>query len=343
MDDSAPARAGEVRLSAIGELPVLDLGPFLADEPGALEKLSAEVRDACERIGFFFIRNHGIAEDLIARQFEQSKRFHDQPMAAKTALAVDQNQRGYIQPGGTLIKHSTYNKNTKFDSNAVMVFATEYGPDHPQHQAGKRYFGENQWPDNMPGFRETITEYMNTLTALGKRMLPVWAEALDLPQDFFTPYFRENYTYFRMSHYPPTPELGENEFGLGPHADTGFMTFLPQAAVDGLEILDTDGNWFRPPRMDDAILVNTGQFLGRWSNERFRATPHRVIPPKDTHRYSAAVFVNNDFEPVCECLPTCHDAENPPRYPAESYWDFYNWYMTNTYPHFDEFHDEDPE
>lgn len=329
------------RLAIVGELPVMDLGPYLADEEGALEALAAQVRDACEGIGFFFITNHGVSEELITRQFSESQRFHDLPTANKVALAINQNQRGYIQPGGTLIKHSTYNKNTKFDTNATMVFATEYGPEHPQRKAGKRYFGENQWPENLPGFRETITEYMETLTALGKRMLPVWAVALDLPPHYFEPYFRENYTYFRMSHYPPVPELGENEFGLGPHADTGFMTFLPQAAVDGLEILDTHGNWLRPPRMDDAILVNTGQFLGRWSNERFRATPHRVIPPTDTDRYSAAVFVNNDFEPVCECLPTCCGPENPPKFPTESYWDFYNWYMTNTYPHFDEFFDKE--
>jgi len=180
------------------------------------------------------------------------------------------------------------------------------------------------------------------MTALGLRLLPAWAVALELEPDFFAPYFAPRpHTYFRMAHYPPVPDLGDNEFGLGPHADTGFMTFLPQADVDGLEILDTDGNWFRPPRMDDAILVNTGQFLERWSNERFRATPHRVIPPKDRERYSAAVFVNNALEPVCECLPSCTGPDNPPKYPTESYWDFYNWYMTHTYPHFEEFHEED--
>lgn len=327
------------RLAVERDLPVLDLAPFLAGEDGALEALATEVRAACENIGFFFVRNHGIPDELVERQFAESKRFNDQRLEEKLKLAVNQNQRGYIQPGGTKITHSTYNKNTKFDSVAVMVFATEYGPDHPGRIAGKRYFDENQWPDNLPGFKETIVEYMETITALGKSMLPVWARALEMPADFFKPYFEYNYTYFRMSHYPPVPDLDENEFGLGPHADTGFMTFLPQAAVDGLEILDSDGNWFRPPRMDDAVLVNTGQFLSRWSNDRFRATPHRVIPPKDRHRYSAAVFVNNAFDPVCECLPTCTDAGNPPKYPTESYWDFYNWYMTNTYPHYDEFED----
>ena len=143
-----------------------------------------------------------------------------------------------------------------------------------------------------------------------------------------------------MSHYPPKPELEDNEFGLGAHADTGFMTFLPQADVDGLEILDTEGVWFRPPKMFDCMLLNTGQFLERWTNGRFRATPHRVIPPKNDDRYSVACFVNPSFEPVAQCIATCHGPDNPPQYPTESYWDFYKWYMANTYPHYEEFHDD---
>ena len=324
-------------MAAARDIPIMDLGPYLAGEAGAREALAAEFREACENIGFFFVRNHGVPDDLIARTFAETKRFHDLPSEIKTALKIDQNQRGYIAPKGTLVSHSTYNENTKFDDNATMVFATPYGEDNRHRQAGKRFYGGNQFPDDLPGFREAVEDYMNTITALGKRLLPVWAVALELAPDFFDPYFEDNYTYFRMSHYPPGPELGENEFGLGPHADTGFMTFLPQAAVGGLEILDINGEWFEPPSMDDAFLVNTGQFLERWSNERFRATPHRVIPPRDSDRYSIACFVNSAFEPICECLPTCHSPDNPPKYPTEAYWDFYNWYMSKTYPHYEGF------
>ncbi|MFC1665013.1 isopenicillin N synthase family dioxygenase [Pseudomonadota bacterium] len=316
------------------DLPTLDLGEYLKGTAGATEKLASQLRHACEDIGFFFIVNHGIPDEKNEKIFNETKRFHALPEEDKVALAINSNQRGYIQPGGTLIKHSTYNKNTKFDKNATMVVATEYAEDNPYRKKGKRFYDENQWPDSLSGYREVVEDYMVTMTALGKKLLPLWAAALELPGDFFTPYFIDNYTYLRMAYYPPVPELEENEFGLGPHADTGFMTFLPQADVDGLEILDVEGNWFRPPKLDDAILVNTGQFLERWSNNRFRATPHRVIPPKDKDRYSVACFVNTAFEPVCECLPTCHGPENPPQYPTESYHEFYTWYMTNTYSHY---------
>ena len=283
------------------------------------------------------IKNHGVSEELIEDVFEQNERWHQQPMEAKAAITIDDNHRGYIRPKATLIKHSTYNENTNLDTNETTVFATDYSVNNPFRKAGKRFYGENQWPENLPGFKEIVQAYMNTMTDLGKTMLPIWAKALKLERNFFAPYFENTHTYFRMSHYPPVPNLGENEFGIGPHADTGFMTFLPQAAVDGLEILDHDGQWFRPPRMEDCILVNTGQFLERWTNEKFRASPHRVIPPRDRHRYSIALFVNTSLDSLCECLPTCHDKLNPPKYPTETYWDFYNWYMTNSYPHYAEF------
>lgn len=316
------------------DLPILDLGTYLNGTTGVTKKLAVQLRHACEEIGFFFIVNHGIPDNKIKNIFTQTKRFHALPKEDKVALAINSNQRGYIQPGGTLIKHSTYNKNTKSDTNATMVFATEYGEDNPYRQEGKRFYDENQWPDKLPDFRKVVQDYMATVTSLGKNLLPLWAAALELPHNYFDPYFIDNYTYLRMAYYPPVPALEENKFGLGPHADTGFMTFLPQADVDGLEILDIEGRWFRPPQMHDAILVNTGQFLERWSNKRFRATPHRVIPPKDKDRYSVACFVNTAFEPICECLPTCQGPDNPPQYPTETYHEFYTWYMANTYSHY---------
>lgn len=337
MDDTAAKSSGEGRLAELEALAVLDLGPYLTGEAGAAESLALELRAVCEYHGFFYLKNHGIPQSKIDSIFSETERFHAQGQEAKNAVAINQNQRGYIKPGATLVSHSTYNKNTKFDSNETMVLATEYDPDDPGVQAGKRFYGRNQWPDNLPGFRETVTDYMQTMTDFGKRLLPIWALALELPEEFFQPYFENNYTYLRLAHYPPVPDLGDNEFGLGPHADTGFMTLLPQANVDGLEIMKPDGTWFHPPRMPGEILVNTGQFLERWSNERFRASPHRVIPPLDQERYSVACFINTAFEPICECLPGCSGPDNPPKYDPESYWDFYNWYMTNTYPHYDEF------
>jgi len=319
------------------DLPLLDLAPFQASEPGAKEALALELRHACEEVGFLALTGHGIPEDLLERAVAESRRFIALPTEEKMKIKIDQNQRGYIPPKATMIKHSTYHKHDKFDLNETTVFATEHPIDHPQVLAGKQFYGQNQWPEGLPGFRKTVEEYMSTMERLGLSLLPIWALALDLPEDFFEPYFKNNYTYYRMAYYPPKPKPDENEFALGAHADTGFMTLLPSMDVEGLEIMDRNGVWFRPRRIPGVIHVNVGQFLSRWTNERFRATPHRVAVPL-ADRYTTPVFINPDLEAVAECIPTCQSPDNPPKYPRESYWQFFKWYMANSYPHYEDFH-----
>ena len=322
------------------DLPLLDLGNYLAGDDSGKEELAEELRFASETVGFLALKNHGIPQSLMDRAIDENTRFCNLPLEEKLKIQVDQNQRGYIQPKATLIKHSIYHDNTKFDLNETTVFATDFAPDNPHVIAGKQFYALNQWPENLPGFRETVEEYMSAMQVLGKKLLPLWALSLELPEDFFLPYFENNYMYYRMAHYPPKPDPEENEFALGAHADTGFMTLLPAADVEGLEILDSNRIWFRPRKVPGAIHVNIGQFLERWSNERFIATPHRVAIPKEEDRYTAPVFLAPDFEPVVECLPTCQGPDNPPKYPSESYWQFFKWYMANTYPHYAEFHEE---
>jgi isopenicillin N synthase-like dioxygenase len=315
-------------------LPVMDLGPFLAGKAGASEALAGDWRRACEEFGFMCLVNHGFPQRLIDRMEAETRRFHALPAEDKLAIKVNEHQRGYIPGRATILTHSEYEKHTKLDSVECIVVATDYPDDDPNLVAGKQFYAHNQWPANLPGFRETVEEYMATATALCKRLLPVWALALDLDEDFFEPYFDNNYTYFRIHKYPKVPAIEDNEFGLGAHADTGFMTFLPPAREAGLQVLGTDGVWFWPVVPDGAIVLNIGQFLGRWTNDRFRATPHRVLPPKNDDRYSFACFINTSLESVVECLPTCTSPDNPPKYPRESYWDFYQWYIHNTYTHY---------
>jgi isopenicillin N synthase-like dioxygenase len=315
-------------------LPVMDIGPFLAGDRAGFDALAQRWRETCETVGFMCIVGHGIAPELIARAEAEVRRFHDLPMEAKVALKVNEHQRGYIPPKATIVKHSTYHANTRLDSNETLVLATDYPADHPGVRAGRQFFGANRWPDDLPGFKETVQAFMAAMERLGRATLPIWAAALGMHEDFFDAYFADGYTYFRMAHYPPVADPPENHFGLGAHADTGFMTFLPPAKEEGLQILGEDGRWFWPEVAPDCLIVNTGQFLSRWTNDRFRATPHRVLPPRSKDRYSMACFVNTSLDAVCSVLPTCTDADHPPKYPQETYGEFFRWYMENTYPHY---------
>ena len=317
-------------------LPLVDVGAARTGDPDAIEALAEEWRNIWEGVGFTGIVNHGVPMDLIRRMTEEARRFHDLPNDVKMSIAVTRDQKGYVPARGGITTHSSFHESRKLDTVECLVAATDYPADDPNVVAGKQFYGPMPWlpAEVLPGFRAVAEEYMATITELGKSLLPVWARALELDADFFADKFARSYTYFRMAKYPPKPDLDDGELGLNAHVDTGFMTFLPPAEEAGLQILDADGTGFWPDLPADALIVNMGQFLERWTNNRFRATPHRVVPPLEHDRYSLACFVNPGFEAVGECLPTCTDAGNPPKHPTQSYWEFFNWYMTNTFTHY---------
>ena len=318
-------------------LPVIDVGRARRGDAAAIESVAGQWREVWENLGFLCIVNHGIPQAKIDGMTAAAKRFHDLPLDIKMQVAVTHDQKGYVPARGGLTTHSKFHNSKKLNTVECLVLATDYPADDPNVVAGKRFYGHTPWlpEDVLPGFRATAEDYMATITGLGKSLLPVWARSLDLDAGFFKPAFEKSYTYFRVAKYPPKNDLDDGEMGSNAHCDTGFNTYLPPANEEGLQILDTDNEtWFWPELPADAIIVNMGMFLERWTNGRFRATPHRVVPPRDNDRYSFACFVNPHFETVGECLPTCTGPGNPPHFPTQTYWEFFDWYMQRSYTHY---------
>ena len=139
---------------------------------------------------------------------------------------------------------------------------------------------------NLPGFRDAVLAYQNAMEALGKSLLPLYAAALDLPPDWFDEAFAEPMFTLRLAHYPRQDVVEENVFGLAPHSDTSFMTLLAQNDTPGLSIRLPNGRWLDAPSLPSSILVNGGDLMRRWTNDRFLATPHRVINRSGQERYA---------------------------------------------------------
>jgi isopenicillin N synthase-like dioxygenase len=217
---------------------------------------------------------------------------------------------------------SQVHKATKPNQNESFFISHDRGPDHPEVRAGIPLRGRNQWPDGLPGLREDMMGYFQALRGMCDRMLPAFAVALDMPEDFFAPYFaNEGHANLRFLHYPPQEDMSENTFGTAPHTDNSFMTALARTDVPGLAIRLPTGEWFPPPVIPGTFLVNLGNIMRRWSNDRFLSTPHGVINESGTDRYSIAYFHSPNPECTIECLPSCVSADNPPRYPKAVYRD----------------------
>jgi isopenicillin N synthase-like dioxygenase len=311
-------------------IPVIDVGPCFAGRPGALERTAAELRAALEGVGFFIIVNHGVERDLIARTFAEARRFHAQPAEAKLALRMNEHNNGYMALGRYAVWTSDVNANDKPDLNEAFFVKRERTPDDPLVRAGRRFAGPNRWPEALPGFREAVLGYTDAVDALGRRMVRVCAAALDLPPDYFDAAFAESQFSFRLTHYPPVA-AEQNQYGIAPHTDANFLTFLAQTDVPGLQLRLPSGAWLDVPYVPDSFAVNAGDMLHRWTNGRFKSTPHRAVPPVGRPRYAIPFFLGPHIDTVIACLPTCEGPQTPSKFAPITYADYLEWWYDANY------------
>jgi isopenicillin N synthase-like dioxygenase len=311
-------------------IPVLDLASVLAGRPRALEAAAAEMRSALESIGFFVLVDHGVPQSLIDRTFGEARRFHALPLDAKLAVRMNEHNNGYMAMERYTVRTSDVNTNDTPDLNEAFFVRRERSPDDPLVREVRRFAGPNVWPRDLPGFREIVLEYIRAMDALSVRMVSICARALDLPSDYFDAAFADSQFTFRLTHYPATPPRA-NQYGLAPHTDANFLTFLAQSDVPGLQVRTPSNEWLDVPYVPGSFAVNAGDMMVRWTNGRFKSTPHRALPPVGRDRYAIPFFLGPHLDTVIECLPTCLSADEAPKFPPITYGAYLDWWYDANY------------
>jgi len=228
-----------------------------------------------------------------------------------------------------ILRWSKIAKNEKKDLNEAWAFMREREADDPKVVANMRHRGLNQWPEELPEFRKVLLKYQETMADLATRMLPAYARALDLPATYLDEKFSHPEYYNRCAWYPPV-DAEEGQYSLSPHSDHSSMTYLPLMDVPGLQVMSPTKKWIELEPVRGAIVVNTGEFFNRWTNGRFIATPHRVVPPKKD-RYALTFFYNCNDETIADPFPTCIAPGETPKYEPMSFHDFFVTYMDGNY------------
>lgn len=310
------------------QVPVIDISPSFGADGGdntdaACRAVAWEIHKACRDTGFFYVAGHDVDPALIAGQFDWARRFFALPLPAKMALHMN-NSRSFA--GYEPMAGQTLDADSPPDLKEGYYYTADLPDDDPYVVAGIRGYGGNQWPAaaadfDASGFRRQMQAYYAALRDLGDRLLRLLARSLDLAPGFFVPMYRRPEAVMRLLHYPPHPATAQgNQLGAGAHTDWGGLTLLAQDAAGGLEVMNTAGEWITAPPVAGTFVVNLGDLIQRWTNDRYRSNMHRVLNRRADgragDRYSVPFFYTPDHHAWIECLPGCSGPDAPPRYAA---------------------------
>lgn len=302
-------------------IPVLEVSDLVRGRNAGA--VAAKLGGILENVGFVYIAGHGVPSASVVAVREMSRRFHALPLEEKLKLKLDRNFRGYLPINTSTIVTSSVAKVTKPNQSESLMIMHEVAAEDPDALAGKPLQGPNQWPaeELVPCFRATMEAYVREMTGLAHHMRRAISLALGLGEDALAPFFAKPTTFLRLLHYP-TQREEDGLFGSAPHTDYGFITLLAQDDVGGLEVRNKAGQWVPAPPIPDTFVMNVGDILARWSNDRFASTPHRVINRSGRERYSQPFFFDPHMDTLIEVLPTCVPAGNEPRHPPVVYGDY---------------------
>jgi isopenicillin N synthase-like dioxygenase len=293
-------------------VPVIDIGPFLHGDEDQQAIVAAEVGAACEEIGFFLITGHGVARECIEAMYDISADFFSLPVEVKAAFETPTNNsyRGYRR--GTF--RETLEIGRYDDPDAIR--AAGYGEEWVARAEA------NVWPSVPTELQSVWRTYFATCEQLAISVMEILAQALGLDRSWFATRFDRHTSYLSANHYPGLAETPDEGFlRLGEHTDIGSLTILYQdGAPGGLEVLDRRGRWCGVPAVEGSFVVNLGDLMAKWTNDRWIATRHRVVSPNPeslaARRISIPFFQHPNYDALIECIPTCADDDRPARYPA---------------------------
>ena len=306
-----------------GTVPVIDISPFITGEQGR-GAVVEQVRRACEDTGFFSIVGHGVPNEAVERIRRDVGNAFALPLEDKLAIKrpAQQISRGY-NPMGDQAVGRTLGAATPPDLQESFGFGYCDVPDDDPYfhtEMGEIFFAPNLWPAAPANLKDTIVAYRQVMNELAGKIMHIFAAALDLDATFFDDKIDRAISVLRIVNYPAlnAPPL-EGQWRAGAHSDYGTLTLLHiEDYPQGLQIETRDGEWVDVPAVPGGYVINIGDLMMRWTNDRWISTKHRVVcpPPEfaERARTSVAFFHQPNYDAVCQTIPTCIAAGESARY-----------------------------
>ncbi|MCC4307764.1 hypothetical protein LL252_04185 [Alcanivorax marinus] len=314
-------------MSKLLEVPVIDIARFRFGDAEDRRAVAREVDRACTDIGFLIIDGHGVDPGLIERTRAVSREFFDLPEAEKRRVArpgVDVS-RGYTGLEDESVARSRDATATQGDLNESLMIGPVDRPDeaYATAPAAGQHFAPNIWPERPAALRPVWTEYYRAMGDLAATIMRIFALALDLDEDYFDDKIDKHISRLRLRNYPAQAQAPKpGQIRAGAHSDYGSLTILcTEDKPGGLQVCNAEGEWVDVPIVPGTFIINIGDLMERWSNDRWVSTLHRVVNPPAgaggaARRQSIVFFHNPNYDARIECLPNCTREGEAPRYPV---------------------------
>lgn len=302
-------------------VPTINVADWETGDETARSAIAERVDEACRSIGFMQITGHGIPDEVIAGFTDALDEVFGLPPDVKAQYRPPRASinRGYAPPRSERLSYSL-----GVDSPADMFEAFNVGvPVVEAPGVNPDMYAANIWPDPTmaPTFETGVENWLREVGVLARRMTSIAGQAIGVGADFFEPFTGQSVDVLRMVNYalPPGTQLEPDQLGMGAHTDYGIVTILWADPVPGLEILGPDGAWHPVLPAPGALLINIGDLLARWTNDRYMSTMHRVVPPIDAdgrsiRRRSAAFFHDGNADAIISTLGPCRDIDGSSPY-----------------------------
>ena len=269
-------------------VPVIDIKK-INSESNKIE-IAKELYKASTDLGFIYIKNHDISENLINDLRKDGLNFFRSSTDYKSKVLITKKHRGWLGFGGAIMGDKA-----KPDLKESFIWGYQYddGSLPDDHQLR----GVNKWPKFLPSLQQNAMSYFHQINELAKNLLTCFAMGLNLKENFFIRNCNAPLSRASLVYYPDQPkEMGEMQFGVSEHTDFGLLTILCQDSVGGLQIKGLDGQWFHAPPIDGTLIVNVADLLSRWTGGIYKSTPHRVVNSSGKERLSIVLAFDPDPE-----------------------------------------------
>jgi len=307
-------------------IPTIDVSRFDSDNRNERERVASEIAYALEEVGFFVIVGHGVQDQKVASLVEAARTFFSQPMDVKEKYKPSGSSsinRGYFPPEAETLAVASENGGKRLpDLKEAFVVGREPVSSKAAALPGAdTAYAPNVWPEGMDDFRRAMTEYYGELSILTDRLLKMFAYTLRLPDDYFAPHFAEHPSVLRVINYPArTTSPPKDQLRAAAHTDFGAITILKEGdTVGGLQVKTKKGEWIDIRSKPGSFVINIGNVMMRWTNDKWISNLHRVVNPQSetgwkNNRISIPYFVHPRPNAEIKCLPTCVQKGEQPKY-----------------------------